>query len=144
MMTDEIYRVPWARWFFRAMGTIPVPEHGVRLSSMKAGIAALERAELLVVFPEGRISPDGQLKRGFPGIVSIAARTGALIVPVYIEGTYRALPRHARFIRLSKITVRFGEPIDVAPDAREPDRRALRRWTETIMDAIRALRVGGR
>ena len=140
LMTEEIYRVPWARWFFRSMGTISMPEDRLQLSAMKEGIAAVERGELLVIFPEGRISRDGELKPGFPGIASIAARTGALVVPVHIDGTFRAFPKGARFIRLAQITVRFGEPIEL-PKGDDVDRNALRRATEAIMVAIRDLGV---
>src|SRR5262249_54996765 len=51
LMTEDIYRVPWARWFFRSMGTIPVPDRGVHVKAMRDCVEALERGELLVVFP---------------------------------------------------------------------------------------------
>jgi 1-acyl-sn-glycerol-3-phosphate acyltransferase len=138
LMTEEIYRVPWARWFFRSMGTIPVPGRGVHVKAMRACVDALERGELLVVFPEGRISPDGLLGRGFPGVASIAARAGAVVVPVHIEGTHRALPKHARLVRPTRITVRIGSPIEIGDEA-ALDRDALRDRSEAIMSAIAAL-----
>lgn len=138
LMTEEIYRVPWARWFFESMGTIPVPDRGVHVAAMRECADVLERGELLVIFPEGRISHDGTLGRGFPGVASLAARTRAIVVPVHIEGTYRALPKRARFVRPAPITIRFGAPIDVA-GGEALDRRALRAVSDSIMSAIAAL-----
>jgi 1-acyl-sn-glycerol-3-phosphate acyltransferase len=138
LMTEEIYRIAWARWFFRLMGVIPVPEERVPVSAIREGVAAIERGELLVVFPEGRISRTGELGRGYPGVLSIAARARAAIVPVHIAGTFKALPRSARFIRPARITVRIGDPIEIEGEERL-DRQALRDLTDRVMASIRAL-----
>ena len=46
------------------------------------------------------------------GPAMIAATLGLPIVPVYINGTYRAYPKGGSIIKPSRIRVRIGEPID--------------------------------
>ena len=80
-------RSPTLRFLFRATGVIPVapnkPTKGIRLA-----VEALQRGELVCVFPEGAISRTGQLmelKRGF-GIMATMARVP--VVPAIIDGLW--------------------------------------------------------
>ena len=95
------------RVFCRAAHMFPV-------DAMHPG-AALEGARrivqagnVLVWFPEGWRSPDGQLQHFLPGIGQLLLRSGAPAVPAYIGGTFEALPRGRRLPRLRRLTVKFG------------------------------------
>ena len=46
-----------------------------------------------LIFPEGSRSPSGELQASQPGVGFIAAKTGAPVVPVWIDGSFAALPR---------------------------------------------------
>jgi 1-acyl-sn-glycerol-3-phosphate acyltransferase len=62
------------------------------------------------------------------------------VVPVGLIGTADLQPADARWPRLAKVTVRFGEPIHVAGRYDGvPLGRARREITDEIMDAIHAL-----
>jgi long-chain acyl-CoA synthetase len=67
-----------------------------------------------VWFPEGWRSPDGSLQRFLPGIGQLLLRSGALAVPAYIAGAFKALPRSRRIPRFHRISVTFGHPQPVA------------------------------
>ena len=71
----------------------------------------------MLIFPEGTRSRTGRIQEFKPGIGLIAAESGVPIVPVYIQGAYRAMPPGASFPRSRPIEVFFGPAIDVnAPD----------------------------
>ena len=77
--------------------------------------AVLEDGRPLILFPEGRRSPDGKLVEFKLGAAMLAFRTGTPIVPIHIRGAFQALPRKGRLPRPAKVRVRFGEPIDPRP-----------------------------
>lgn len=135
LMTDLYYGIPGLNWVFRRIGCIPLKQEGSQLAAIRRGIEALERYRLVAIFPEGTRSVDGKLQSGFPGAATLAQRARALVVPVAIIGTYESLPRGSFWPRRSRLTVRFGEPIDfeLIPKKRP------REMTEVIMQRIREL-----
>jgi 1-acyl-sn-glycerol-3-phosphate acyltransferase len=77
--------------------------------------AVLDDRRPLILFPEGRRSPDGKLVEFKLGAAMLALRTGAPIVPIHIRGAFQALPRKSKLPRPADIRVRFGKPIDPRP-----------------------------
>jgi 1-acyl-sn-glycerol-3-phosphate acyltransferase len=107
--------------------------------------AVLEDRRPLILFPEGRRSPDGQLVEFKPGAAMLAVRTGAPIVPVHIRGAFQALPRKGKLPRPADFRVRFGAPIDSRPyrkliaEGRLSKREAYDLLTERLKAAISTL-----
>jgi len=130
------------RWLVAGAGVVPVHREGGDRgeASLRAGIALLGRGELLGIYPEGTRSPDGRLYRGKTGPVRMAIEAGAPVVPVGIVGSDLAMPQDRRVIRRAPITVRFGEPLDLARyrDRRE-DPLVLRSATDELMYEIMRL-----
>jgi 1-acyl-sn-glycerol-3-phosphate acyltransferase len=84
--------------------------------------ASLEYAQQLLasgysilLFPEGTRSKDGQLQPFKHGIGKLALTGLAPVVPVWIEGTYAAMPKGARWPRHQQVSVRFGAPTSFSP-----------------------------
>jgi 1-acyl-sn-glycerol-3-phosphate acyltransferase len=69
-----------------------------------------EPGNVLILFPEGRRSPDGRLLPFKSGIGYLLAGTDYLVVPAYIFGTERALPRGRLFPVPYPIRVKIGPP----------------------------------
>jgi 1-acyl-sn-glycerol-3-phosphate acyltransferase len=93
-----------------------------------------------LLFPEGTRSRDGRLGRFKPGLGMLVAGTPVPVVPCHLDGTFRALPPHARLPRPCQIVVRVGEPLIFAG---LPDERAG--WAEvarTTAEAVRRLAGG--
>lgn len=130
------------RSFFRSIGAIPV-----RRGAGQAALDALDQQRVLLeeglavaLYPEGTRSDDGRLYKGRTGAAFLALQTGAPIVPVGLIGTDKVLPRGAKVPSLrERITVRFGEPIDVSVHGAATSGRARRLATDEIMSAIHAL-----
>src|SRR6185295_18050325 len=82
------------------------------LRAMRAGAAALRDGRILNVYPEGHRSFDGQLNAFKNGAAILATELNVPIVPVALDGTYRIWPRRSSRIRLAKVKISFGEPIE--------------------------------
>lgn len=105
LIAREQYERRWLTWLFRAVGCIPVERTRDPRAALYAARAALERGEVVALFPHGRIHldhhPPTPLKRG---IVLLSRMAGVPILPVRVEGvrgqglTVRAvlLPSRAR------------------------------------------------
>ena len=91
----------------------------------------LDRGNSLLLFPEGTRNRSGAVGRLRFGAAKIASQHGALIVPIYIEGTRAALPPGRRWLRrrhrgldprrhLVTITIGQGEPAMIRRVASTP------------------------
>ncbi|MDQ4212364.1 lysophospholipid acyltransferase family protein [Microbacterium capsulatum] len=126
----------------RAVGAIPV-----RRGAGQAALDALDEQRRLLdeglavaLYPEGTRSTDGRLYKGRTGVAFLALQTGALVVPVGVIGTDKAMPVGAKMPKLgSRVTIRFGEPLDLAHHGPATSGRARRGATDEIMAAIHAL-----
>jgi len=123
-----------AAQFFTVDDTRPSETLGKAESVLKAG-------DNLVWFPESWRSPDGTLQEFLRGVGVLANDCRPIVVPVWIEGTFEALPRQRRWPRLVPVRLRIGAPI--APEAYLPaaeddaaaTARALRDRLVTVADA---------
>ncbi len=71
---------------FDLWGAIPIRRGEADINAMRQALQALEDGEILALSPEGTRSGDGCLLRGHPGVVSLALRSGAPILPMVIFG----------------------------------------------------------
>ena len=90
----------------------------------------LEGGERLVMFPEGTRSTDGNFGKVHAGVGLLAKMAGVPVVPVLVEGTYKAWSRHHRFPRPSGIHLYFEKPIAPAKRAEEVSKGILAAWTD--------------
>ena len=97
----ENFRVPAIGWNMSLNRYIKL-RRGDRASvekMMQLCEQALVEGNSIMMFPEGTRSPDGNLKAFKPGAFSIAQRAQAAILPIVVEGTARALPKHGFLLR---------------------------------------------
>ena len=77
-----------AKWYFR-IGLRFLPHVTLNTSkpiAMKSVVALVEAGQPVLIFPEGRITVTGSLMKIYEGPAMVAARTGATVVPVRIDG----------------------------------------------------------
>nr|WP_208388113.1 lysophospholipid acyltransferase family protein [Microbacterium halimionae] len=131
-----------SRAFFTALGASPV-ERGAgqaALDALDSQERMLNADKAIALYPEGTRSLDGRLYKGRTGVAFLALQTGAPVVPVGLAGTNEAMPVGAKFPRLRpRISVRFGEPLDLSHHGPATSGKARRLATDEIMAAIHEL-----
>lgn len=111
MSKEELFRVPLLGWWITRLHVFPVKRGGADRAALRHALQVLKRGEVLVIFPEGTRTRDGRLGPAQPGIGLIAVKSGAPILPLYIDGTFRAWPRHRKLPRPARMSAWFGDLI---------------------------------
>ena len=141
VITWNFYRLWTMRWFFWAMGTIPIGGASGVLTAFKKVAEVLKGDGIIGLFPEGRITRDGRMQPFQTGVANLALRHGATIQPVYIRGSFEALPRWAKWPKFNAIEFFVGAEIPVARISRPAEDDVLR-LTAEIQAAIASLAEG--
>lgn len=93
MAKDELFRGGF-RYFFRALGTIPVNRRIRDASALSEARAILDKGGVIGIFPEGRFNRTEETVLPFkPGAARMAARSHAALVPFAIKGKYTVIGR---------------------------------------------------
>lgn len=90
---------------------IPIDNEGIGLEGIKETLKRLKNREMVLLFPEGARTFDGEMLPFKSGFLTLALRSKATILPVAISGMYEAWPRTAAWPRLHPTRVHFGEAI---------------------------------
>lgn len=136
LMDRPIYESPWLNWLFRLVGAIPVESDRRDPGSVRRALEEVSRAlrsgEVVMLFPEGRLTPDGEVHNFRRGLETILARDPVPVVPAGLAGLWgswtshrdgRALSKRPRRFR-ARVALYFGEPI--APKLARRDRLEAR------------------
>ncbi len=138
MAKAELFRVPLLGSMIRRLNAHPVERDGADAGALRRALQLLQAGHGLVVFPEGTRGTEGTLGRGRPGAGMLAALSEAPVVPVYVQGTGRVLPRGASRPALARITVRYGAPLRFARGRGKNRYQAI---SDEIMAAIGRLKA---
>lgn len=98
-------------WLLQSVGGIPIDRNGSALAGIRATLQALQQGEMVLVFPEGTRSRDGNLGIFKPGLALVARRANVPIVPAAVDGAYDAWPRSAPIPRPGTVHVHYGVPL---------------------------------
>jgi 1-acyl-sn-glycerol-3-phosphate acyltransferase len=121
-------------WLIHSVDAIPIDREGLGLSGIKESLRRLKRGEMVLIFPEGTRSADGEIAAFRPGFTALAVRSGASILPIAIDGAYQAWPRHRKFPGLGKVRVCYGEPIPAAEIAGRDEREIIAEVERRVRD----------
>jgi long-chain acyl-CoA synthetase len=118
---------------------------GLRAALRQAG-DIIDEGKTVLIFPEGTRSPDGSLQEFKPVIGYLALHHGIDILPVYLGGTYEALPKGKSIPTRREIFARIGPPLEVAElkrlTAGMKHIAASKKISELAHAAVAALRDG--
>lgn len=109
MAKEELFRPPVQGFLLRNLASFPMHRGQMDIRAMRKAYAVLERGGVLIMFPEGTRSSDGQLQEGLGGSALIAMRSGAPILPVGISGTEKIKGLRSVLAR-PRVTINIGQP----------------------------------
>lgn len=107
----ELFCNPFCSWFLSTICVFPIKRNAADLSALKEAMRRVKNGKALVVFPEGSRRSDSASSEPQPGIGFLAAKLNVPLIPAFVKGTEIALPKGAKFLRPTKISVYFGKQI---------------------------------
>jgi 1-acyl-sn-glycerol-3-phosphate acyltransferase len=132
MIKAETWKNPLLGALADIWGAIPLDRDATDLSAMRKALEALG------VAPEGTRSGHGRLQPGHSGIVTLALKSGAPIVPVAHFGG-ESFWTNFRKGRRTPFRIRVGEPFRLRAPGRGEARRARAEATDEIMNRLALL-----
>ncbi len=144
---DYFFDTPIKRAYFENFtNVIPMSRSGSLRESLKLAGEALQQGYNLLIFPEGTRSPDGQLLEFKPTLGFLALTFQVDVLPLYLKGTYDALPKGAIVPKGKGLEVRIG-PVLAYDELRERTRGLARSdsyrvVTQIAEAAVRSLKDG--
>jgi len=137
----------WRRAYFENLTNLaPFDRKGGLRQAIRQAGEVLDQGKTVLVFPEGTRSPDGTIHEFKAVIGHLALVHEVDILPVYLGGTYQALPKGRSVPTRRDITARIGPPLEVAELKRLTAGMKLapasRRVAELARRAVCALRDG--
>lgn len=127
VMDHRIFKIPLLSALFKAVRAIPIAPASEDAEIMEAAYGsiarALERGELVCIFPEGKLTHDGELNEFKGGIMKILERTPVPVIPMALRGLWGSLwtrsadnpfQRSFRSGPFSKLELVVGQPMAVS------------------------------
>lgn len=134
MAKKELFAYPVFGYLLRKLNAFPVNRGKADIGAIREGLAVLGRGEVLGIFPEGTRQRGGkQLGPMHPGAALLALKTGAVVVPGAIRGSYSFR---------GSLTLAFGKPIVLKPVSGqlsvdiEEGSREIAHAIETVWEAL--------
>ncbi|MGH8441486.1 MAG: MFS transporter [Nevskiaceae bacterium] len=95
VMYYKIFRIPVLSWIFKTARAIPIAgtkeDEALMNKAFDEIEAALKAGEVVGIFPEGGLTPDGGIQPFRPGIERILARSPVPVVPVALRNLWRSM-----------------------------------------------------
>ncbi len=105
------FQVPIVRHLLKYFNVLPL-KFGRGLEALESANHKLSAGEAVIIFPEGKFTPDGNLCKFNRGVGIMAKETGAPIVPFAIKGGFESWGSTRRLPKLfNTIVIQFGQPI---------------------------------
>ena len=125
-------------WLFDLWESIPIRRGEADLEAVRRCLTVLKGGDILAVAPEGTRSYDGRLLSGRPGIVLIALRSGAPILPVAHWGGEN-LTENLRRLKRTDFHVRVGKPFRLDSNGETVNSKVRQEMVDEIMQQIAIL-----
>lgn len=126
------------RWIFNLWEAIPIHRGQADIAAIRMSLEALKNDDILVIAPEGARNKTGVLKKAQPGVITLALRSGAPLMPVAHWGGEDFLSNLKRLKR-TDFFIRVGEPFKLDPGKERVTRDVRQQMVDEIMYRMAAL-----
>lgn len=116
VMFEPIYRLPVLNFIFRTGKAIPIDSQRTAPETyhkaLESVAQALNEGELVCIFPEGKLTEDGEIDVFKPGIERILENNPVPVVPLALRGLWGSF--FSKKLKMSRFSGRFWSKIEVA------------------------------
>ena len=133
MAKIQIMRVPFIGWILSKAGVFGVDRGHADMKAVKTALKFLKDGNKLLMFPEGTRVHEGEDVSAKTGAAMFATRTGAPLLPVYVQQKKRLFRRNV---------VVIGEPFHPQFEGRKPTTDELDAITQELMERVHHLGEG--
>lgn len=121
-----------------ACEAIPVERGGINLHSMHLALNYLRQGEIILILPEGTRNRTGRLQAGHPGVVTLALKSKAPILPIGYYGN-EFLKTNLKRLRRTDFHIAVGEPFQLKYDQAASVHQIRQIMVDDIMYQLAAL-----
>ena len=120
VMYYKIYHLPVLNFIFRTAGTIPIAGRNEDIQIYEKAFTRiaqyLKNGELVCIFPEGKLTSDGEMNEFRGGVTRILEETPVPVIPLALQGLWGSFfsrdPNKGFFHRIwSRVTLVVGQPV---------------------------------
>jgi 1-acyl-sn-glycerol-3-phosphate acyltransferase len=117
IMFEPIYRMPVLHFIFKTGKAVPIVSQrenpAVYEQAFDEIAKGLEAGDLFCIFPEGKITDNGEMNEFRPGIEKIIRRTPVPVIPMALRGLWGSFFSRRHGKAMSRISGRFRSKIQL-------------------------------
>ena len=132
LVKKETFETLFLKFLFNAWGSISVDRGTADFQALKKAFEVLKQGHFFVIAPEGTRTKDGRLVRAHAGMVVIALKSKATIMPIVQYGGEK-FSENIKKLRRTKITMRVGAPFMICPSSTYPGKEERQLIADEIM-----------
>ena len=146
VMYYKIFQIPVASWFFKTARAIPIAgakeDPDIMQKAFDEVDKALAEGEIVGIFPEGKLSTDGEIAEFKSGVEKILARRAVPVVPIALKGMWASMfsKRNSKLGQL-RVPHRFRAHIEVEAGPAVPAAEVSAEVLEAKVKALRGNRA---
>ena len=111
------------------------------VKAIKTALKILKAGKVMGIFPEGSRAEEGKVRKLTLGVGMLAAHSGAEVVPVFVKGTDKILPKYAKFVKFKPMRLYIGKGIKFEKSDDMMDKKeAYKRFSNKVMESIESLK----
>ncbi len=131
----ELFGSPVSRFLMRMFHVSRFDRSAAGIDAVRVLMQNLERDRAVVIFPEGTRSPDHAMKKGMLGVVYLAMKTQAPILPVALTGTEK-FPLWRVPFPFQRMKASIGPPFTLPVIEGKPSRAVMYSMLDMVMGRI--------
>ena len=132
LVKRETFETPFLRFLFNAWGSILVDRGTADFQALNKAADVLNQGHFFAIAPEGTRTKDGRLIQAYAGVVVIALKSKATIMPIVQYGGEKFY-ENIKKLRRTKITMQVGAPFMICPGSTYPDKEERQLIADEIM-----------
>lgn len=136
---NTLFDVPVLASLLRSWKVVPVDREGGGGAGLKAILDRLLQGGVILLFPEGTRTSDGNLRPAKSGVGLTVIKSSAPVVPVRVFGTFEAYGRKMKVPRPKSLVVKYGKPMDfqsLREEAKTCSKQRLKEIYQQVADEI--------